>query len=626
MKGRGIAWTALAVSACAVLSLGLWSLDRDGRAEAIENAYQLTEARVAVADARVSGALGEVTQVLRSVEDYVRVRGLPQTLSAADQLFVASRAADQDITREMIVVSATGSIIGHSGLVVPPVIDVSDRDYFQYFADGHPDQDLYIGRPITSRTTGQAVIPVARGLYTEAGFFAGVIAAAVRPEDLLTVLPETAEADGTAVLVREDGVVLAREPSNDEYLGRNASSAQLFTEYLPRAESGSFATVSPLDRRERLVSYRHAPETGTVTLVSVGRKAVLATHDDMRAAYITMGLVGNAVLLLLFTMVYRQATRRRRAVHALVESRTELARLNEELEARVLERTLDLQHSEARSRAFMDAAHDAVIVIDQDDNILEFNPAATRIFGYGEYEVTRLRFPDLVPQYDPEQPEEAVGRRKDGVRFPAECWAGELASAAEVGSMVFIIRDISRRKHAEARLVEMATTDGLTGALNRRAFMQRAVDQYTLARRHGREVSILMIDADRFKAVNDTYGHDAGDAVLKGLVQAIQDVLRETDSLGRLGGEEFAALLPETDAEGARVVAERVRSVVEETRVRHGGRDLAFTVSIGVASGGGDSKETLEGVLKHADDALYAAKHGGRNRVVVSGDAAALKV
>lgn len=357
-----------------------------------------------------------------------------------------------------------------------------------------------------------------------------------------------------------------------------------------------------------------------MTLVSVGRDALLAAHAELRTSYIIIGVIGNVVLLLLFAMVCRQGNRRRRAVDALVESRLELARLNEELEARVLERTLDLQHSEARSRAFMEAAHDAVIVIDQDDNILEFNPAATRVFGYSEQEVTRLRFSDLVPVYDPGKPEEAVGRRKDGTRFPAECWAGELTGDVEAGSWVFIIRDISSRKHVESRLVEMATTDELTGTLNRRAFMQQAAKQFSLARRHGRETAILMIDADRFKAVNDTYGHDAGDAVLKALAKSIQSALREMDSLGRLGGEEFAALLPETDGNDAAIVAERVRAAVADTVVLHGGRDLTLTVSIGVACGYGEGGELLESVLKRADNALYAAKRGGRNRVVVAED------
>lgn len=620
MNGRAIAWSLLTLTACATLSLGLWLLDRSGRAEAMSNAYQLTEARAAIADARVSGALGEVRQVLRSVEDYLRVRGLPQTLTTDDQMFLASRAADQEITSEMIVVSSAGTIIGHSGLAVPPTIDVRDRDYFKSLQAGQNDQILYVGRPIQSRTTGRHIIPVARGIYSQAGFFAGLVAVAVRPEDLLAVLPSMTNAEGTAMLLRNDGVILAREPANDEFIGRDASTGRLFGEFLPDVQEGSFAATSPLDGRERLVSYDYDPEWGTVTVVSIGRDAAMTVQRGKTRAYITLGLLGNAILLILFAMVYRQATRRRRAVEALVESRMELARLNEGLEARVIERTLDLQHSEARSRAFMDAAHDAVIVIDQDDNILEFNPAATRVFGYSPAEVARLRFSDVVPEYDPDHPEHAVGCRKDGATFPAECWAGELTGAVEAGSMVFIIRDISRRKLAEAKLVELATTDGLTGALNRRALMERGAEQFALAQRHRRPFSILMVDADRFKAVNDTHGHDAGDAVLKALVRTIEGCLRETDTLGRLGGEEFAAILPETDSEGARVVAEKVRAAVAAARVDYGTAVLCFTVSLGVSSSLMHGDDSLEDALKRADAALYAAKEGGRNRVVVAGD------
>lgn len=409
MRARTTIWTGLALAACATLSLVLWKLDKDGREEAIESAFRLTEARVAVADARVSGAMGEVSQVLRSVEDYLRIRSLPQSLDDDDHLFLASRAADQAITTEVVVVSADGAIIGHSDLSKPPVIDVSDRDYFQALSTLANSRDLYIGRPVTSRTSGATVIPVARALYTEAGIFAGVVAAAVDPDDLLQVLPPTGDTVGTAVLAREDGIVLAREPANEQYLGSDTSSAPLFTTHIPASPRGSYVSISPLDNHHRLISYRHDADLGTVTLVTADRYAVLAPQATMRAAYVGIGVVGSGLILLLFTMLYRQTTRRQRAVDALVESRAELARLNEQLEARVLERTMDLQHSEARSRAFLEAAHDAVIVIDQDDRILEFNPAATRVFGYTAAEVERLTFSDLVPVYDPDAPEDAPG-------------------------------------------------------------------------------------------------------------------------------------------------------------------------------------------------------------------------
>jgi diguanylate cyclase (GGDEF)-like protein len=165
------------------------------------------------------------------------------------------------------------------------------------------------------------------------------------------------------------------------------------------------------------------------------------------------------------------------------------------------------------------------------------------------------------------------------------------------------------------RLVAMASTDPLTGALNRRSFADRALAELARARRYERPVSLLMIDADRFKAVNDTYGHAGGDAVLRALAGHLTLTLRPSDVFGRFGGEEFAVLLPETGLAAAEIVAERICAELAALPVSSNGQEIRFTVSIGVAEfehEASDIKETLD----RADAALYQAKAGGRNRVV----------
>ena len=124
-----------------------------------------------------------------------------------------------------------------------------------------------------------------------------------------------------------------------------------------------------------------------------------------------------------------------------------------------------------------------------------------------------------------------------------------------------------------------------------------------------------MIDADHFKQVNDTYGHAGGDAVLRSLASACQSLVRSVDILGRLGGEEFAILIPTIDEQGAAIVAERLRQEVSRLRVDVDGREVAFTISVGHATMGGPINRTHK-LLKAADEALYRAKQGGRNRVV----------
>src|SRR5205823_4232022 len=180
---------------------------------------------------------------------------------------------------------------------------------------------------------------------------------------------------------------------------------------------------------------------------------------------------------------------------------------------------------------------------------------------------------------------------------------------------------------AEARLrtrlyeqaEHLATTDGLTGLLNRRTFNAQLQGRLREAQRYNRPLSLLLLDVDHFKKVNDTFGHPTGDAVLKGIAAVAQKQARETDIVARYGGEEMALILPETDAFGAHAIAERIRKAVGATSHPTEQGAIQVTVSIGLAtSPPGDSAEA---VLEAADKALYRAKQGGRNRVVVANPA-----
>lgn len=176
-------------------------------------------------------------------------------------------------------------------------------------------------------------------------------------------------------------------------------------------------------------------------------------------------------------------------------------------------------------------------------------------------------------------------------------------------------QDITDRKHLEQRLKDLATIDDMTQLWNRRYFMQLAAEEFERARRYGDGFSFLMLDADRFKTVNDEYGHAAGDAVLINLGNVMKQSVRKVDAVGRLGGEEFAILLPNTSKAEAFNLAERIRKSVEKTPADYAGQTLPITISIGIACFG--SQDThLDQVIQRADKALYQAKNQGRNRCV----------
>ena len=163
----------------------------------------------------------------------------------------------------------------------------------------------------------------------------------------------------------------------------------------------------------------------------------------------------------------------------------------------------------------------------------------------------------------------------------------------------------------------LATTDGLTGIYNRRHFFELAEHELSRARRYGHPVSAIMLDVDHFKQVNDTYGHAAGDQVLRAVAERCGDNIRDIDILGRYGGEEFAIILPATDLTVAQIAAERLRRCIADVPVPTDKGDLTVTISLGVASSAQDD-EDVAALLNRADAAMYAAKQAGRNRVVVA--------
>ena len=165
-----------------------------------------------------------------------------------------------------------------------------------------------------------------------------------------------------------------------------------------------------------------------------------------------------------------------------------------------------------------------------------------------------------------------------------------------------------------ARLQEMASHDPLTQVLNARAYYAACEQQITQSQRSGQPFSVLFVDLDHFKAINDTHGHAAGDEVLRVVARTLGEQLRRSDLLGRIGGEEFSVFLPDTPLAGALQVAENLRHAVQQCQPRVSTATLSITASIGVASRNG-GQQSMQAIQQRADEAMYAAKKAGRNRV-----------
>jgi diguanylate cyclase (GGDEF)-like protein len=177
------------------------------------------------------------------------------------------------------------------------------------------------------------------------------------------------------------------------------------------------------------------------------------------------------------------------------------------------------------------------------------------------------------------------------------------------------IRDELRK--ALVKLEKLATTDSLTGIPNRRHLFKIAEQELSRLRRYAYPFSLLILDIDHFKHINDTYGHGVGDEVLKGMVEIVLKSLRKEDCLGRLGGEEFVVFLFHTPIQAATRAAERIRQAIAETPLEIESNRIEITVSIGIATYQ-PQDQTIETILRRADDALLQAKHQGRNRIVAN--------
>jgi diguanylate cyclase (GGDEF)-like protein len=170
-------------------------------------------------------------------------------------------------------------------------------------------------------------------------------------------------------------------------------------------------------------------------------------------------------------------------------------------------------------------------------------------------------------------------------------------------------------KAQRGMMEEMATRDSLTNLANLRSFRLFFEDEFNRSKRYGDSMSVLMADLDRFKMVNDTYGHPRGDAVLKETASIMLDIMRKVDLVARYGGEEFVVIMPHTDAEGAMRAAERLRDAIEACHFDGLSAAGDVTVSIGVATLVEGAETDMDGLIQQADEALYRAKMNGRNRV-----------
>jgi diguanylate cyclase (GGDEF)-like protein/PAS domain S-box-containing protein len=552
---------------------------------------------------------------LMSLQERLQIDGMSPAALARLNRLLALEVKSLPRLKNIFVYGADGHWLASSVPNFSPDLNNSDREYFQRLKTS-PVNEPYIGFPVHSRSTGEWIIPIARALRDGGGNFAGVINATVDVSYFVDFYQRFDVGElGSIVLLRRDGKILARRPFKDDDIGRDMSGSLLFREQLPQAAEGNYRAVSPVDNIDRLIGYRASARFPLVTFGAVATSEALAGwRGDTIADAIIVSIIVATIGLLGFFLV-KELNNRAKSRAALAES-------------------------EANFRLLAEYSSDMVSRIGRDYIRRYVSPACIRLLGYTPEELTGRSALDVTRPEDREEIEQAVARlwsreaqevvltyqatKKDG----NEIWLESSLriardAAARPDGIVAVTRDITERKKLEAQLRELSRTDGLTDIPNRRAFEDALSMEWRRAMREsGASLSLALIDIDHFKKFNDQYGHPAGDECLRLVAGAISNMVqRPGDFAARFGGEEFALLLPNTDASGAKIIAERVRAAVLGLAIPHAGNptEQAVTISLGIvtmrSSGMGKEQPDAAILVMAADGALYEAKRRGRNRV-----------
>lgn len=513
------------------------------------------------------------------------------------------------LLRSLAYADAQGRLIGSTFAANSAGMDLSDREYFLFHKSNASTQPRF-GLPSQSQTNGRWFLPISQRIDNPDGSFAGIMIATIDMDHFSRFI-ETFEVneENAFALLRKDGAILLRLPIDLKAMGANVADSTLYRDQIMKKLRGNYEYVSRFDGTKRISGFYRSTDTG-VTAIATQTKASIFDDWLKQSKYPWLSII------LAYLIGTAMAIRWIRQIE-----------LREIGDQKVAAR-------EAEFRLIANASPDVIEKISLAGVRQYVSPAAARIFERDTESVigtsvlddrddqTKSAWQDALAKVQSGSSTECIlyrHQRMDGTMIWLEsvisCFRSD--DNNEPDGIVVITRDVTRQQMMKQELNALATTDELTRLFNKRYFNTQLSSTLAAARANQQSVSLILLDLDRFKAYNDTYGHLAGDCALRDVAAVIPPQLIGTGGLAaRYGGEELVVLLPNTDAEETMRIAENIRKAIAALKIEHAG-NLPWghvTVSSGHATVLPSQAFSENDLITQADRALYAAKAAGRNR------------
>ncbi|MCJ2079026.1 EAL domain-containing protein [Methylobacterium sp. E-016] len=542
-------------------------------------------------------------RTIEITDEHLRIVASLVALHARDlgseAMYIALReqlARSHDLNN-IVVTDRDGRAVSEAAAFPVRSRDVHDRDYFQTLR-GQIDDGLVIGRPIPGSSNGKPMLPIARRLIAPDGAFIGIVQAMLDIASFQAVYDAVDNEPGAILsLWRADGTLLVRSPDAPETVGRNFAASDNYRHHAVTGDTRPFWATGLTSGNERVIAHGFVEGYPLYVAASLSKDEVLA---PWRRLALTQGILGGGLAVVL--------------VSALL------------LLARETERR---QVADKQIRLLADNVADVFVLGGLDKFPIYVSPAARTVLGYEPEELVgrdpvehlhpddRDVFADHWSKLGDEEPPRTCRvrhRHADGHYVWIEASLSLMLDPNDGRTTGYVaaLRDVTAHRETEERMRHMALHDALTGLPNRALLHDRLNQALGYAARNHAPFAVLACDLDRFKAVNDSFGHPAGDALLRVVAERMRAVVRSYDTVARLGGDEFAIVVPHlAEPCSANAIANRLIAAVSEPIDLDGHRveigvSIGFTVCI-------DGDVGSDELFKRADIALYEAKAAGRN-------------